>query len=137
METGNVVLDGYGTVIVIKGIRTIAPAPNAIVTWEPYDIVEYRKYKGGYDGSFNVTGYHTKETCDCWYNSAFRCYTASDPDEDCEKCKGSGVMLVYRSDLNDCKFLANNVTEYRIMKIEEKLRKIKKLENLKIIPPRN
>lgn len=131
MKKGNVVLNVDGTVIVIKGIRTIAPVNN-IVTWEPYDIVEYRPYKGGYDGSFNVAGYHTRETCDCWYNSAFRCNTALDPDKDCEKCKGGGVMLVYRSGLNDCTFLANNVTEYRIMKLGERIKKdMKTLEKLK------
>lgn len=131
-SVGNVISNIYGDVLIITSIKKMEPAPDAIVKWEPYDYVNYKPYKGNYTGGFNVKGYYTREVCECWYNSAFRCYTASGPDEDCEKCKGSGEAQVYRYSLNDCKFLAENVRAYKIMKLEEKIEKTKKtLERLK------
>ena len=118
MKVGNVIKDMYGNIQVITGFRQ----PTNLI---PYDYVDYRSYKSkNVSGGFRLVGYNATRTCGCYYDHAFRCYTASEPDEECEYCKGTGDEPIYRQGLNDCVLLADNVTEYKKMRLKEKIEKL-------------
>lgn len=88
---------------------------NEYVCWNDY---KDKKTSGG----FRVRGYTDTKTCSCYYDSAFRYYTQSEPDEDCEKCQGTGDEPVYRQGLNDCVLLAETVTEYKKARLQQKIK---------------
>lgn len=120
MEIGNVIQDMYGNIQIITEFTTHFNNDGS-----SYDYVNWKSYKHtNTSGGFRLEGYTDTKLCSCWYDSAFRCYTQEEPDEDCEYCKGTGDAPTYRQGLNDCKLLAVNVTEYKKMRLKEKIEKL-------------
>lgn len=125
-EVGNVV-DYRGTIIVLTEIKMLTNTGG-----ESYEYVNYKEYKGRWRGGFRVQGYEDTQACGCYYDSAFRCYYSDRPDEDCEDCLGTGEEKIYIEGLNDCTLVAKSVTDFKIIKLERKIKESQeKLDKLK------
>lgn len=118
MKVGNVIKDMYNDILVITEFNVHTNRDGT-----SYDYVCWNSYKHkNTSGGFRVQGYTDTKTCSCYYDSAFRYYIQSEPDEDCEKCQGTGDEPVYRQGLNDCVLLAETVTEYKKARLQQKIK---------------